>query len=178
MRLSFPQLFEAKSTNGGKPRFGCSFLLDPKREAHAKQIKMLRKVAVEIAQRELEVKLAADKIFIRKDGPWQGYEDMWYVSSANPKRPQSLNLDKSPVTAEDNLLYAGCYVDAVIRPWAQNNQHGKRVNAGLEIVRFRSDGEAFGAAGASKDLLDDLDDEDGEDEGMGDDDGLDDEDGL
>ena len=48
----------------------------------------------------------------------------------------------------------------VIRLWWQDNQFGKRINASLEVVRFRKDGEAFGAAPVSADVLDDIDDED------------------
>jgi hypothetical protein len=35
-------------------------------------------------------------------------------------------------------------VDAVIRPWAQDNQWGKRVNASLVAVKFAGDNEPFG----------------------------------
>lgn len=39
--------------------------------------------------------------------------------------------------------YSGCWNNAVLRVWAQDNKHGKRINAALDIVQFRRDDEAF-----------------------------------
>ena len=59
--------------------------------------------------------------------------------------------------------YAGCYVNAVIELWFQNNGFGKRVNANLLGVQFFKDGEPFGDnAGASADDFDAFGDDDDE----------------
>jgi hypothetical protein len=47
--------------------------------------------------------------------------------------------------------YAGCYVNATIVVWAQDNEHGKRINAQVKAVQFFKDGEAFGAAAVNPD---------------------------
>ena len=54
--------------------------------------------------------------------------------------------------------YSGCYVNAVIEVWAQDNEHGKRLNARLKSVQFFKDGEAFGAAPSNpnEDFTDDM----------------------
>ena len=52
--------------------------------------------------------------------------------------------------------YAGCYVNAVLEFWAQDNKFGKRVNATLMGVQFFRDGDAFSGGGAASD--DDFDD--------------------
>lgn len=74
--------------------------------------------------------------------------------------------------------YSGCFMNAILRVWAQDNKHGKRINAALDIVQFRRDGEAFSNAAPvnAKDYLDEDDvsyegDMDG-DYGGGDDDDL------
>ena len=67
-----------------------------------------------------------------------------YVSARSVKRPGVVDRDLSPLTAEDGKPYAGCYVFATIRLWAQDNQWGKRINASLRNVQFIKDGEAFG----------------------------------
>jgi len=72
-----------------------------------------------------------------------------------------LNKDKSPVVEADGVIYSGCYVNAIIDLWAQDNQFGKRINATLLGVQFAYDGDAFasGGSGVSVDDFDDLDNE-------------------
>ena len=71
-----------------------------------------------------------------------------------------INRDKTPITEDDNVVYAGCYVNAIITLWAQNNSYGKRVNAQLDGVQFVRDGEPFGDGGISVDQFDGFDDGD------------------
>ena len=85
------------------------------------------------------------------------------IKAANNKRPMVIDRDKSPLTEDDNKIYAGCYVNAVIELWFQNNGFGKRVNANLLGVQFLKDGEPFGDnAGASADDFDAFGDDDEE----------------
>jgi hypothetical protein len=63
------------------------------------------------------------------------------------------------LTEDDNVVYAGCYVNAIITLWVQNNSYGKRVNAQLDGVQFAKDGEPFGAGGIDADEFDLLDDD-------------------
>jgi len=103
-------------------------------------------------------------VFI-KDGDdveYDGCAGMWMVKASNGKRPTVINRDKSPITEEDEVMYAGCYVNAIIEPWFQNNDFGKRVNANLLGVQFVKDGEPLGDGG-TKVGADDFDDL-GEDE--------------
>jgi hypothetical protein len=72
-----------------------------------------------------------------------------------------IDKDKSPLTEDDEKLYAGCYVNAIVELWYQNNNYGKRVNANLLGVQFFKDGEPFGdGVSASEDDFDMFDDDD------------------
>jgi len=53
------------------------------------------------------------------------------------------------LTENDNRIYAGCYVNAIVVLWAQNNNYGKRINANLLGVQFVADGSPFGDGGTS-----------------------------
>ena len=165
VRGSFLDIFTAKAVNGGEPRFSANFLLD--KQADAAQIKKIgdeiRKIE---AAKNKGKKLPADKVCLR-DGDekeYDGYAGKMFLSAANKKRPNVVDRDNTPLTAEDGKPYSGCYVDAVVRLWWQDNQFGKRINASLEVIRFRKDGEAFGAAPVSADVLPDLDDEEEDDD--------------
>lgn len=107
-------------------------------------------------------KIKADRVFLR-DGDeedWDGYAGQYYISAnaALNDRPSVVTNRKSAdgrwIQAEpgaQSAPYSGCYVNAVIMVWAQDNKHGKRVNAMLKSVQFVKDGEAFGAAPVNPD---------------------------
>lgn len=63
-----------------------------------------------------------------------------------------LDQAKQPLKPASGKPYAGCYVNASVEIWVQDNQWGKRVNCTLRGVQFVRDGDAFGGgAPASSD---------------------------
>jgi hypothetical protein len=79
------------------------------------------------------------------------------VSARSATRPLVIDKDKSPLTEQDGKPYAGCFVNASVELWPQDNNYGKRVNASLRGVQFFRDGDAFAGGGAaSEDEFDDL----------------------
>lgn len=155
-RLSFPSLFQKASFNGQESgKYEATFLF-PKTD-----VATYNAVMSAIEQCKIEnknTKVAKDKIFI-KDGDeieYDGYAGMWAVKAANSKRVTIINRDKTPIAESDDILYAGCYVNAIIEPWSQDNQFGKRINANLLGVQFVKDGEPFGSG--AMDVTDEFDD--------------------
>jgi hypothetical protein len=60
---------------------------------------------------------------------------------------------------DTGVIYSGCFVNAQIDIWAQDNGFGKRINCTLAGVQFAADGDAFGGGRpASADDFDDLGD--------------------
>lgn len=158
VRLSFPALFEARAMKGGRPKFSASFLLNKERDAA--QIESIRSaVNTHLKTKNKGAKLPSDKLCLR-DGAektFDGYgEGVMYVSASNANRPMVVDLQGNPLTASDAKLYAGCYVNANLDIWWQDNDYGKRVNASLRSVQFVRDGEPFGAGplDASKEFED------------------------
>lgn len=145
VRLSFPSLFKMASFGGESTgKFEATFVLD--KEEHAEVLEQLRKHIDTLMKTELKGKVAADKICL-KDGDDLGrpeFEGKYTIKASTKKRPLVIDRDKTPLTEEDNKPYAGCYVNAIISLWAQNNQYGKRINAQLDGVQFHADGEPFG----------------------------------
>jgi len=159
-RLSFPNIFERASFEGQEGKYEATILF-PKSDTETYD-KII--AAIEQCKKENKnTKVPAAKYFIQ-DGDekeYDGYEGMWAVKAGNDKRPTVLNRDKTPLVKEDEVLYAGCYVNAIIEPWSQNNKWGKRINANLLGIQFVKDGEEFGdgAKVAGADEFDDLEDE-------------------
>lgn len=165
VRLAFPNLFEATTVNGeGKPAYSATFLL-PKDHPAVKAVNAaIEKVAQEKwgakAADILKSLRAAGKTAL-KDGDTKaehsGFADNYFISSRNAVRPTILDSDKTPLVQADGKPYAGCYVNAIVEIWAQDNSYGKRINASLGGVQFFRDGEAFaGGAAASADEFDNV----------------------
>lgn len=159
VRLAFPTLWEAKTVNGeGKPAFSACFLL----AADDPQVKAIEAAIAQTAKDKWGAKAdallkqirATDKAALH-DGDlkssYEGFAGNLYVSARNPVRPTVLNADKTPLVESDGKPYAGCYVNAVVELWAQDNNYGKRVNATLMGVQFVRDGDAFAGGGVASD---------------------------
>jgi len=154
VRLSFPSLFEATSFEGSKPSYKATFILDKAKDAAA--IATINKaIDAEITDKwKGKLKRANLKGVCLRDGAeksdMDGYSDkVVFISSSSSKRPPVVDKDLSPLTETDGKPYAGCYVNATIELWAQDNNFGKRINAQLRAVQFLRDGEPFGDKGAN-----------------------------
>jgi hypothetical protein len=89
----------------------------------------------------------ADKLCLR-DGDQSGKDEeagYWVLSASDDRRPVVVDQKRKPLAAEDDVVYAGCYVNAKIRLWYMDNQYGKRVPANLLGVQFAKDGERLGS---------------------------------
>jgi hypothetical protein len=162
VRLTFPQLFEAKQVNGqGDPKFSGAFLI-PRDHPQLKEIEAAINEAAKAkwgakADAELKKLKAADRLPVH-DGDaksdYEGYAGNFFVNASNKIRPLVIDGNRAPLTASDGKPYSGCYVNAIVEFWAQDNQFGKRVNASLLGVQFARDGErlAGGAVAAADDF--------------------------
>lgn len=164
-RAAFAQFFEPKAFNGeGKAWYSCSLLIDPADPQVAAIQEAIEKVAAEKwgakAKEVLKQMRAADKTCLHNGdmkSSYAGFPGNLYISARNSLRPTVVDKDKTPLVASDGKPYSGCYVNAVLELWSQDNKYGKRVNATLMGVQFAADGEAFSGGGvASEDDFDDV----------------------
>lgn len=179
VRLAFPKLFEAKAVGDGDNKyFSAAFPIDPKSENHTK----LEEAVAAAAKEKWGEKWKSILETIREKGDigykhkplkngegevYDGFQGMFSVNASRreDKGPVLVvdrvpkNADGSPnkLTAASGRPYAGCYVNAQVEVWAQDNKNGKRINIELKGVQFVRDGDAFGSgAPASADDFEDL----------------------
>lgn len=155
VRLAFPNLFEPVQVNGeGEPRYNATLLLAGDHPQLKELRAKIKTVAVEKWKEKAEATLkgiAAKDAVCLHDGDtkaqYDGFAGCMFVAAAAQlnSRPTVIDGQRSPVTAKDGKVYAGCYVNASIELWAQDNKWGKRVNAQLRGVQFLRDGDAFSA---------------------------------
>lgn len=189
VRASYPHVLKAQPNKNEKGEItGYSYsikVLMPK-DTHDEAKKLLMREIKRILKESNRGENLPSKVKFLRNGDPADEDDVgkpeeagcWTVSARESKRPIVVDNRKDPKTGKPRRLnpdderdqeriYGGCWVNVIIRPWFQNNTNGKRVNAGLSVVQFKKDGEAFGTGRIGDDAVDErlageLDDEDGE----------------
>lgn len=163
VRLSFPSLFQFGSFGGNSTnKYEATFILDKDKDATT--IEAINVEIKKLIKDSFKGKSVGDDKICLKDGDDSEraeFQGMMSIKASTKKRPLIINQDKSPIVEEDNIIYAGCYVNAIISLWAQDNQYGKRINGQIEGIQFHSDGEPFGdSTSATVNDFDSFDDSD------------------
>lgn len=73
------------------------------------------------------------------------YKGLLYLKGSNKTRFTVIDGDKTPLVAKDGKPYSGCYVNAMVDIWVQDNDWGRRVNCTITGIQFLRHGDAFGA---------------------------------
>ena len=165
VRLAFPNLWEAKQVNDqGAAKFSAAFLFPPGHPAEKAVKEALSQVAKDKwgeKAAELYKSLKAKDRLALHDGAtkaeYAGYEGNLFVNATNALKPLVVDGNKQPLSVQDGKPYSGCYVNAKVEIWAQDNKHGKRINASLMGVQFVKDGERLaGGSVASEDDFEEI----------------------
>lgn len=193
VRLSFAHLFspqpgkkDPKTGITGEPRWNAAFLISKTTPAGKAEIAKIKAAANDAKRARWGdeknwPKLKPERLCLR-DGDlenYDGYEGHVYLAAGRSVKtkdgaentpPVLVDRDPStPLTRASGKLYSGCYVNAVVRLWAQDDaEFGKRINASLEAVQFVRHGDAFGARPVNPmEAFEDITEEEGEDIGGG-----------
>ncbi len=156
VRICFPSLFHTSSFGGEDTgKYDATLVLDKKE--HGGIIKEIEAAIKELSKEKFKGKLPpVDKLCIKDgdDTERPEFEGAFTVKASTKKRPLVLDREKQPLMEDDGTIYAGCYVNAIITLWPQDNQYGKRINAQLDGVQFCNNGEPLGAGGIDVDEFD------------------------
>jgi len=178
VRISFcSTLWEAEQFEGTGPfKYSASFLVEKNSANHKALIAAEEEVAKEQWKDKAKAVLSNlrgdSKLRLISDGDtktYDGYAGMAYIRATRGKdKGRPLILDQKPkkpdgsdniLSAEDGRPYAGCYVNATVELWPQDNKWGKTVRATLLAVQYARDGDAFAAGSkGSADEFEDLSD--------------------
>lgn len=90
---------------------------------------------------------------------YDGYEGMLFISAskkADKGAPQMIKPDGSAVDPMNTMeyqsfarkLYGGCRINIAVKPWLQENTHGRGIRCDLVAIQFLRDDTAFGEAQA------------------------------
>jgi Protein of unknown function (DUF2815) len=154
-RTSYLYISSPYKNDDGKESF-CSHLLIPPDHPQVQEISEKIRVA---AQHEwpqdfeevLQAAKAKQWIALRRGEVGKPgvdhYRGRLYISSSNKSRPRLVDANAIEVPSNSPLFYSGCWVNAIITFWAQNNKYGKKINCELNGLQFLKDDERLGGGG-------------------------------
>lgn len=168
-RWSYANVWEAKSINGGTPKFSVSLIV-PKSDTRTVQ---KIKAAIEAAYVEGEAKLkgngksvpplAAIKTPLR-DGDAErpddaAYANAYFINANSAAAPGIVDADRNVILSRSEV-YSGVYGRASISFYAFNSNGNKGIACGLNNLQKIRDGEPLGGrASAESDFVSNEDDE-------------------
>ena len=159
-RWSYANVWEAKSINGGTPKFSVSLII-PKSDT--KTIAKI-KTAIEAAYREGEAKLkgngktvpplAALKTPLR-DGDTErpddpAYNNAYFINANSATAPGVVDADRQEIINRSEV-YSGVYGRASINFYAFNSNGNKGIACGLNNLQKIRDGEPLGGKSRAED---------------------------
>jgi len=174
-RVSFPNVFEASSYQGGPPKFGVTAIFDPssftpddKKRWDAMQ--KLADVAAKDQFGKVIDKLPANFKKPLRDGEekeeMEGFEKgLLFASLTTKYRPEILSPDGVTNIEDSEDFYPGCYARAVVNAYAYDNV-GKGVAFGLISLKKVKDGERLDNRTSAADDFADLGEEEDDASGL------------
>ncbi|MDJ0304725.1 DUF2815 family protein [Dehalobacter sp.] len=168
-RWSYANVWEAKSINGGTPKFSVSLII-PKSDT--KTVAKI-KAAIEAAYHDGESKLkgngktvpamSALKLPLR-DGDTErpddeAYANAYFINANTATAPGIVDADRNPILTHSEV-YSGVYGRASINFYAFNSNGNRGIACGLNNLQKIRDGEPLGGkASAESDFETDDDDD-------------------
>jgi len=171
VRLSFPHLIEPQkqvSPETGKERisYNGDFIMPPDHAGFAQFMQRYGAMAAEKwkehAQQVMQMIAAdrksrcygsgAERVNKKTFQPYDGYAGMVYITAGRDNPPQMIQDNGQPVDPANTMayqqlarkMYGGCRVNVAVKPWLQENKHGRGIRCDLIAVQFAGDDTAFG----------------------------------
>lgn len=168
-RWSYANVWEAKSINGGAPKFSVSLII-PKSDT--KTVEKI-KAAIQAAYEEGESKLKGNGKTVPalsvlktplRDGDLErpddeAYANSYFVNANSGTAPGIVDADRQPII-DHSEVYSGVYGRASINFYAFNSNGNKGIACGLNNLQLIRAGEPLGGkASAESDFATDADDD-------------------
>ncbi|WP_462334380.1 DUF2815 family protein [Varibaculum cambriense] len=154
VRLSYANLFEAKSIQGSKPKYSVSLIIPKSDKATLAKIEAAIDAAIEAGIAKFGGKRpnkAALKLPLR-DGDTErddeAYANSMFVNANSTTPPQVVDESLAPIL-DRSQVYSGCYGRASITFYAFNTNGNKGIACGLGNVQKLRDGEPLGGGHVS-----------------------------
>ena len=169
VRLSYANLWEPKSINGGAPKYSVSIIIPKSDTRTIAKIK----AAIEAAYREGETKLKGNGKTVPalsvlktplRDGDTERPDDEAYAGSyfinANSATAPGIVDSACETILERSQIYSGVYARASVNFFAFNSNGNKGIACGLNNIQKLRDGDPLGGKSRAEDDFATDDDDD------------------
>jgi hypothetical protein len=168
-RLSYANIWNPKSINGGTPKYSTSVLI-PKTDT--KTVAKL-KAAIQAAYEEGEGKLKGNGKTVPalsslktplRDGDEERPDDLayaghWFINANSNSAPGVVDANREPIY-DTSEIYSGVYARVSLSFYAFNSNGNRGIACGLQNVQKIRDGEPLGGKSRAEDDFDTELDED------------------
>lgn len=171
VRLSFPHLVEPQrkvSPETGKERisYSADFIMAPDHPGFKQFMVKVNEMALakwtEHAGAVMSIINGDRKLRCYGDGnqkingktfqPYDGYAGQVFITAGRDNPPQIIQADGTPIDPTNTMayqmhtrkMYGGCRVNVALKPWLQENKHGRGIRCDLVAVQFAADDQPFG----------------------------------
>ena len=171
VRLSFPHLAEPQkqvneATGATRISYNCEFLMPQDHSGFQQFMARYAALALDkwkehantvmgMIQNDRKTRCfgqGSEKINKKTFLPYDGYAGNVFITAGRDTAPQMIQADGSPVDPSNTMayqalarkMYGGCRVNAAVKPWPQDNKHGRGIRCDLIAVQFAGDDTAFG----------------------------------
>ena len=163
-RLSYANIWQAKSINGGSPKFSTSVLI-PKSDT--KTIAKV-KAAIQAAYEEGEGKLKGNSKSVPslatlktplRDGDTErpddeAYAGHWFLNANSNTAPGVVDANREPIY-DTSEIYSGVYARVSLSFYAFNSNGNRGIACALQNIQKVRDGEALGGKSKAEDDFND-----------------------
>ena len=166
VRLSYANIWTAKSINGGAPKFSTSVLIPKSDTATVQKIKAAIQAAYDEGERKLKGNgksvptLATLKTPLR-DGDVErpddeAYAGHWFINANSNTTPGVVDINRQPIL-DTSEIYSGVYARVSLSLYAFNSNGNRGIACGLQNVQKIKDGASLGGkVNAEDDFSDDF----------------------
>lgn len=166
VRLSFANIWQAKSINGGTPKFSTSVLIPKSDTVTVQKINSAIQAAYDEGQSKLKGNgksipaLAMLKTPLR-DGDAErpddeAYSGHWFINANSNTAPGVVDINRQPIL-DTSEIYSGVYARVSLSLYAFNSNGNRGIACGLQNIQKVKDGESLGGkASAEDDFSDDF----------------------
>ncbi|AHU89187.1 hypothetical protein CQ11_03385 [Trueperella pyogenes] len=149
VRLSYVNIFEAKSIQGGKPKYSVSLIIPKSDTETIGKIERAIDAAIDAGigkfggkrPNKAALKLPLRDGDIEKDD--QAYANAMFVNANSTTPPQVVDANLQPIL-DVSEVYSGCYARVSVSFYAFNTNGNKGIACGLGNIQKLRDGEPFG----------------------------------
>ncbi|HMM01099.1 MAG TPA: DUF2815 family protein [Bacilli bacterium] len=163
-RLSYANIWRAKSINGGTPKYSTSILIPKSDTKTVAKVKAAIQAAYEEGESKLKGNsrsmppLASLKSPLR-DGDTErpddeAYAGHWFLNANSNTAPGVVDVNREPIY-DTSEIYSGVYARASLTFYAFNSNGNRGIACGLQNIQKVRDGESLGSRAKAEDDFDD-----------------------